>query len=193
MATNATWSFQSWPRASSQPATAVPVRPATWPSSRPWPARSVKFVSNRSVRTHRPVSGVPDPLRRAAAGLIDAQHRRRLRLSQQRVRVRDVVPVRHRPAHLVLGGDRRHAAAGGDLPRQLPAQPPGQPRPRRDLGDRLGERLPRAGLLHGTGTAACASAPPAAPRHMADPAAGSCGTASPTSTPRRTAGSPPRC
>jgi len=52
-----TWFFQSWPRSSSQPVTAAPVRPATWPSSRPAPDRSVKFVSNRSVRTHLPVTG----------------------------------------------------------------------------------------------------------------------------------------
>ncbi len=56
MATKATWSFQAGPRSSSQLVTALPVRPATWPSSRPVPDRSVKFVSNRSVRTHRPAS-----------------------------------------------------------------------------------------------------------------------------------------
>ena len=57
MATNTTWSFQSWPRSSGHPVTALPVRPATWPSSRPSPDRSVKFVSNRSVRAHFPVAG----------------------------------------------------------------------------------------------------------------------------------------
>jgi hypothetical protein len=57
MAANLTWFFQSWPRASSHPATVLPVRPATWPSSLPWPDRSVKFVSNRSVRSHLPVTG----------------------------------------------------------------------------------------------------------------------------------------
>ena len=77
----------------------------------------MKLVSNRSVRTHRPRLGVLDPFRRAAAGLIDAQHGRRLRLGQQRVGVHGVMPVRHRPAHPELGGDRGHAPAGGDLPR----------------------------------------------------------------------------
>ncbi len=91
--------------------------------------------------------GILGPFRGAAAGLIQAQHHRRVRLRQHGIGVRDELPVRHRPAHPELSGDRGHAAAGGNLPRSLTAQPPGQPRPRRDLGNRLGERPARARRL----------------------------------------------
>jgi hypothetical protein len=52
-------------------------------------------------RTGRCVSG---PLGFAAAGLIDAQHHRRVRLGQQVISVRGVMPVRDRPAHPVCHG-----------------------------------------------------------------------------------------
>lgn len=90
---------------------------------------------------------VLDPLGFTPASLIDAQHPRRLGLGQDGVGVGGEVAVHQRPAHLVLAAHRGYRAAGGDLAGRRPAQPARHPRPRRDLGHRLGERLARTQRL----------------------------------------------
>ena len=89
----------------------------------------------------------------SAAGLVDAEHPGRFGLGQQRLGVGDERAVRGRPRHLVDGGDLGHRA--GRIPDRradLGAQPPGSPRPGRDLIDGLGE---------GTAFAVVFPAPPA--------------------------------
>ena len=86
------------------------------------------------------------PDRFPAAGLIDSQDLHHGQRFGQRAG--DMTSQRRlgdRPGHPVVGGCREHAAepVRGRGP-DLPAQPGGDPRPGRDLPDRLGERPPRA-------------------------------------------------
>ena len=89
------------------------------------------------------VSGKPRP---AAAVLIDPQVRHHGgRLLQQRIRRGGERVVRHRPGDPgVPGRLRRRDPAPGDLGAGLLPQPGGDPAPRRQLRDPLGERLARA-------------------------------------------------
>jgi hypothetical protein len=90
--------------------------------------------------------GVLRPAGPAAAGLIDPEHRHRLRLGQVSARLGDPGRMSDRPA------DQPRAGRGDWQPfahpvGDVPTQPPGHPGPSRHLVDLLGERHPAAGAL----------------------------------------------
>ena len=116
------------------------MRPSRYPS-KPWePARSTKPGVQRIDPHPPPRQLAARPVGLSAAGLVDAEHPGRFGLGQKRLGVGDERAVRGRPRHPVDGGDLRHRA--GRIPDRradLGAQPPGSPRPGRDLLDGLGE------------------------------------------------------
>jgi len=91
---------------------------------------------------------VAGPARLAAAGLVDAQHRHRRRVTQHRLGVGHEGGVRGRPGHPRTVGDLDHRAGRvPDAPADLGPQPCGGAPPWRYLRDRFGETHPAAGLV----------------------------------------------
>jgi hypothetical protein len=81
----------------------------------------------------------------AAAGLVDAQHPGRRRRRELAIGDLDERGMRGRPRHCERAGHLADRAVRvPDRDRDRLPQPPRSPRARRQLGDRLGEALPRA-------------------------------------------------
>src|SRR5664280_1322503 len=139
--TTFTCSFHPAPRASSQLTTAFEVRPALWPRSPPGPDRSTKLVS-KALQPGPAAVLVPAPAGAATAGLVDPEHLRSSRLDQQPLSMGDERRMHDRPAHRQLTGHRGHRPTRADRNCGGPPAPAGDPRIRRPLADRLGERLP---------------------------------------------------
>ena len=134
------------------------------------PGRRSRCRRDRCVS--RPGEQVRDPAWPPAPGLIDAQHRGRLRLGQLRGRGLGERRVRRRPGHPERVGDLGDTA--GRITHRAPdrhAQPARAPPARRDLLDGLGERPPTAGRLTAAPTDPCANAPGSDPVRRADPSA----------------------
>jgi hypothetical protein len=149
IATTATPARQAGSRAASQAPASPAARPSTCPS-RPWtPDRSTNPVCHR-VGGHRGRAGlridaVAGP---TAAGLIDAQRGHWLRLLGQQHGGLPLERGRHgRPGQpVVTPGLRDRPAADRDRLTGRRLEPGGDPRPRRQLRRRLGERAPPTAL-----------------------------------------------
>ena len=150
MATTSIRSRQAGAACASQYAASSAVRPCTCPSRPCFPSWSKKQVCHLSASsTYSPVCSFTANRARAATVLVDPQVRYRRRvLVQHPARGGGERLVHRRPGDPgVPGRLRRGDPPPGDLMSGLLPQPGRDPAPRRDLRQRLGERLAPAAAV----------------------------------------------
>ena len=149
--------------------TVFEVRPAAR-AEQPAPGRIGRRSWSRIARAglQLPSSFFVHRGRRTSAGLINPEHGRRVPArSAAFFGMGSERGVRDRPAHRQVLGHGSNRPARAHRPCGGAAGPAGDPRVRRQLVDRLGERLPLAQPLPTGELGLCASGPAAAPRRRA--------------------------